>query len=309
MTMTIDLIAAYEAGARALYEGGARGDEEFAHIGGDVAGMCDRATWARRTYHAGALVYDAATDKWVNPHEDLRPALPDAQSITAMELGHAAEALILDGLEAGLPEGWKMSRNVGAALIVRDDGSLDGVLTAADHQDELNQLAEDTPRAVIGHIDAIITSPDGSRHVIDVKSTVWKDSFKGGNGREWSPWGPPKESHALQVAAYALAASLFASGNVSAALLELDLGGKAMRLSPVDWQALAPTVRERVIKVIHTTHPSQPEPPAEPEAHTIGKDGTSWACGSITNGRVRKGYCSHTACPRHVLNVAAEDTL
>lgn len=306
----IDLIAAYEAGARALHEGRSRGDEQFAHIGGDVAGMCDRATWARRTYHSGALVFDAPTDRWVSPNEDLKPALPDAQSITAMELGHAAEALILDGIEAGLPDGWLLERNVPVALL--ESGHLDGALLPSNDQDALIQFAEEHPNAVIGHIDAIITSPDGSRHVVDVKSTVWKDSFKGGNGREWTPWGPPKESHALQVSAYAMAVAIATSSptvTVSALLLELDLGGKAMRLCPVDWQENAPAVRERVIKVLQTTHPSQPEPPAQPEPHTIGKDGTSWACGSINNGRVKKAYCAHTACPRHVLNVAAEDTL
>lgn len=298
----IDLIAAYEAGARALHEDGSRGDEEFAHIGGDVAGMCDRATWARRKYHS-------ATE---DVFGEYRPALPDAQSITAMELGHAAEELILDGLEAGLPEGWLLERNVPVALVLLESGLLDGVLFPSNDQDALIQFAEEHRNAVIGHIDAIITPPDGSRHVVDVKSTVWKDSFKGGNGREWTPWGPPKESHALQVSAYALAVAIATSSptvTVSALLLELDLGGKAMRLCLVDWQENAPIVRERVIKVLQTTHPSQPEPPAQPEQLTIGKDGTSWACGSINNGRVKKAYCAHTACPRHVLNVAAEDTL
>lgn len=307
--MSLDLIAAYEAGARALFECGSRGDEDYAHIGGDVAGMCDRATWARRSYHSGVLVFDAPTDRWVNPNEDLKPALPDTQSITAMELGHAAEALILDGLEAGLPAGWLLERNVPVALMVREDGVFEGIVCAANDEEGLTTFAEEHPNAVIGHIDAIITQPEGSRHIVDVKSTVWKDSFKGGNGREWTPWGPPKESHELQVAAYAYAVSLLYSSPIEALLLELDLGGKAMRLCPVDWQALVPTVRERVIKVLQTTHPSQPEPPAQPEPHTIGKDGTSWACGSITNGRVKKGYCAHTSCPRHVLNVAAEDTL
>lgn len=298
----IDLQATYEAGLVKLHERNARGDEALLHIGGDLAGMCDRAAWARRKYHSGKLVWDVLTGGWVNPYEELRSVPPDAKSIASMQLGFKAEELILDGIERGLPEGFSLARNVHAALVLTEEG-LHGKLFPDDVTDAAIAYAEDHAGVAIGHIDGIVHDADWTNAVVlDAKSTVWSDSWKTGE-RVWTQKYPPKESHELQVAAYALVVSLHHRFcTVRAGLLELDLGGKGTRWSEVDWRAKGELIEARMRECGSRTNPENDAPEPKPNPWTIKRDGTSWACGAVVAGKVSRGYCGQTSCPAHVLN-------
>lgn len=310
----IDLQAVYERGLRTLHERGSRSDEHLLHLGGDLAGICDHASWARRKYHSGKLVLDALTNAWVNPHERLKPATPDAQSIVAMQLGFKVEALIVDATAEGLSEGMCLDLNVGCALILTEEG-LQGKLfdeytghqyrghkRHRDPHDEMIEFAETHEGVAVGHIDAVLHSPDWTEAlVVDAKSTVWSDSYKTGE-RVWSTKYGPKDSHVLQVSQYALAVALtHPDCAVRAGLLELDLGGKATRWSEVDWNAQRTLIARRLSEASVKTDPSCGPPATVPNPWTMKRDGTSWACGSPTT----KAYCPQTSCERHALNGGA----
>jgi hypothetical protein len=302
----IEMQSVYEQGLLALHESNDRGDSELLHIGGDLAGLCDRAGWARRRLASSKLVWDSLTEGFVDPAEHLREALRTPESVTGMQLGFAVEALVLDALARGLPDGRRMQTNVCAALVLTDEG-LQGRLFSDDTR--LVAFAARHANVAVGHIDAIVRNDEaGELLVLDVKSTVWGDSWKSGE-RVWSQKYPPKESHVLQVSAYALAVSLeYPDAVVSAGLFELDLGGKGTRFSPVDWQAEKQRVGVRLREALALTDPADEQgPPARPNPWTVREDGTSWACGSIDDrGRVRRGYCGLTSCPSHVLNTGEQ---
>jgi hypothetical protein len=282
MTIAIDVLdldAAYARGCEKLNK--PRGDEGLAHVG-DVSGLCDREAWARRKSGKPLPVNDVET-------------------LTAFWLGHAAEVGMLDRIEAGLPEGYRMERNVLVALWLDKTGKLQGAR---------KDTTTGVPGVVWGHLDAAIYDAEGNLHVVpDTKSTVWWSKNEAGR-QVWYPKGPPKIGHELQVSTYAIAL-----GAKKAALYELDLAGKGRRTSWVDPEAHRAEVTQRVAEVLERTDPSKPEPDVAPNRWTSTGEG-SWACGTAfervnkQSGEIetiiKRGYCRYTACPNHVSNVEVE---
>jgi hypothetical protein len=298
----IDVEAAYAEGLPKLHEAGERYDSHLLHIGGDLAGMCARNSWARRRYETVPRRWDSLTRSWVHPHPELEGALPEPQSIVAMQLGFKVEELVLDALEAGR-EGWDVQRNVPCALILTEEGLQGRVFEGDDAHGAMIDFASGHENTAVGHIDAIL-SGQGQLVVIDVKSTVWQQRYDGGQST-WQQRYGPKESHVFQVSAYALAVSLACPGaNVSAGLFELDLGGKDHRWSQVDWKGQWAAIRSRMLECVAVIDPrDEIGPPAVPAQWTHRKGGESWACGSISNGKLSRAYCGLTSCPSHVLSV------
>jgi hypothetical protein len=298
----IDLSAAYDAGLARLHARGTRHDEEFVHIGGDMAGLCDRLGWARRRYASAALRWDVVTGTWAHPYPDLALALPPSEGIVAMQLGFKAEDLVLHAFMLGLPEDASLERNVPCALVMTDEGMQGKLFTMDDGHGAAIEYARTHKGVAIGHIDALVTQGNEIA-VIDVKSTVWGYSYSKG----WAPKCPPKESHMLQVASYAWAVALAEPLDaVGAGLWELDLGGKAYRYDQVPWQSMREQVENALRGSLYATDPTDAQGPvADPHPWTMREDGSSWACGSIKNGKVQKAYCPLLSCPSHVLSNGA----
>jgi hypothetical protein len=296
----IDLSAAYDAGLARMHARNDRHDNEFVHIGGDMAGLCDRLGWARRRYASAALRWDVVTGTWVHPYPDLALALPASENIVAMQLGFKAEDLVLHAFMLGLPDDASLERNVPCALVMTDEGMQGKLFTQDDGHGAAIEYARTHKGVAIGHIDALVTQGN-EIVVIDVKSTVWGYSYSSG----WKPKYPPKESHILQVASYAWAVALAEPlDTVSAGLWEIDLGGKASRWLLVDWYdpRMRGQVEQRLCDALAYTHPESNGPPPVPNRWTMRDDGSSWACGSIKNGKVQKAYCPLLSCPSHVLS-------
>jgi hypothetical protein len=244
----IDIEAAYVRGLAALTD---RRTDSEPHIGTHLAGMCDRESWAKRRF---ALAGDV----------DLDP-ITDPTVLTGFWLGHSVEAGLLDRIEAGLPAGFAMARNV--------DCDLDGLT---------------------GHIDAVIHASGNPALVIDTKSTVWWPQTERGK-QVWKP-KEVKHNQELQVAAYALAIGAPAAG-----LYELDLGGKARRWVPVDPEEHRAEIEARAARVIDLTDPTKPEPQVGPNWDATWMCGSA-KTDRDGNVVIRKAYCGFTACPRHVDN-------
>ena len=283
----LDVDAAMSAGLEALAAKAPPWGDESAHVT-DLSGLCDRETWARRS---GV------------PREPF-----DTATRVGFELGHASEKLLLDAIEAGLPAGWSLVRQATIRLTLDEEGALYGT-TLLDGDPVLPKWFAETPkdRIIVGHIDAIICHGPLFVTVIDTKSTVWWS--KNENGRQvWYPKGPPKQGHKIQVATYAMALGLKVAG-----LYELDLAGKDRRMSWFDVEPYRALIERRIVAVLHMTSPAAEEPVVLPNDWTYIRatrnsagritGGDSWACGFINRkGEMKRGYCSHTACPAHVLN-------
>jgi hypothetical protein len=218
------------------------------------------------THLAGACDRESWAKRKAALGELVIKAVEDPDVQTGFWLGHEVEAGLLDRIEAGLEPGFTMTRNLFCNL-----GGL------------------------IGHIDAVIldTNHDAVL-VIDTKSTVWFNKNERGK-QVWYP-KPPKETQALQVAAYAIAIGCPAAG-----LYELDLGGKNRQWIPVDPEQYRAEVERRIVEVLERTDPAKPEPDVMPNY------GATWPCGSIRKDRdgnlvIKKAYCAYTACPHHVDN-------
>lgn len=220
-----------------------RGDELLLHIGGDIAGMCNRKSWARRS--------------------GLPMAPPDATTAMGFEVGHAMEAALMAALFEALPPHLRIETNVLCWI-----GVLDGIMVGGMGTEPTGNI----PHAV-GHIDALITEDGKAEHVLDTKTTVYSATFKDGR-KVFRPYGDgPHLGQQLQVAAYAIAA-----GAPKASLLTLDLGGKSLTQFDVDVEEMRPIVRDRLVECLHVIDPTVSMPPALPEAWTTRKNGETWAC-------------------------------
>ncbi len=210
--------------------------------------------------------------------------------------------MVLDALERGLPwidEGWQIDRNVHAALVLTEEGLQGHLFGGDDPAGKMLEFAETHEGVAVGHIDCVVHDTAWTQAVVvDVKSTVWSDSFASGE-RVWTQKYPPKDSHCLQVATYATIVALqYKACDVRSGLLELDLGGKKTRWSEVEWSALEDTIRQRMVDVLEKTDPANDAPEAKPNPWTRKANGQSWACGSPG----KKAYCTYLSCPSHAAN-------
>ena len=282
----LDLDACMIAGQAILAGQAPSWGDEAAHVT-DLSGLCDREVWARRKA--------AEAERLGEPGIVREPFDPETK--VGFALGHASEKILLDAIQFGLADGWSMTRQVALCITLDDAGRL-----------RQATVVDPTDRMIEGHADAVIfgTGPTPVA-VIDVKSTVWWNKNEGGR-KVWYPAGEPKLGHRVQVATYALAL-----GAKHAGLYELDLGGKGRRVTWFDPEPYRALIERRMVGVLHTTDPAQEEPDVLPNDWTYIKaerndsgwitGGQSWACGYLNaKGEVKRGYCSHTLCPRHVAN-------
>jgi hypothetical protein len=253
----LDLSAAYRTGMAKYAALDSRRDGAEPHLGGDVAGNCFRLSHERRRR---AAAFEPPFER-------------DHTTLALFAIGHAIEKVALDRIEAGLPTGQYMVRDVGCEV----DG-------------------------VVGHADAVIyedgSYPPKSIAVIDVKSTTWWSQRDEYNRIVWRP-KEVKPGHEIQVASYALAL-----GAPKAYLFEIDCASKGERVTEVDVAGLVPLVKTRIAEVIDLTDPAKPAPEAMPMA------GAEWMCGAVKRAKnkntgqfdtiVSRAYCPHEACPRHV---------
>lgn len=278
-----------------------------AHVS-DIVGLCDREVWARR-YSA---VYKSQEERGMTilPREPI-----NTEAAIAMELGHVAEAVLLDRMEKHLPEGWTMVRQQKVYLTISPvDGHLFSLLEHPDlYAGPETWVHEHDGKWAVGHIDAWLVNIDLRLSLVfDAKSTVWWN--KNENGKQvWYPKDKlGRKSHRLQVATYALGVAASAAG-----LLELDLGGKGRNVVWYDPQPFLELAERRLIAVLNNTDPKNDEPDVLPNEWTFinaqrGQDGritggTSWACGYVDrSGNVKPGYCRHSTCERHSANIQAE---
>lgn len=236
----IDIEECYQRGLRAMSD---QRTDSAPHIGTHLAGMCDRESWAKRK--------SAATG------EALVSEIKEPDVLTGFWLGHEVEAGLLDRIEAGLPPGYQMERNVFCLL-----GRLEG------------------------HIDAVISTNHGPVLVIDTKSTVWWNKNERGK-QVWYP-KPAKHAQALQVAAYAIAIGCPAAG-----LYELDLGGKARQWIPVDPEDHRAEIERRAKEVMERTDPENPEPDVTPNFGATWMCGSITKDGTVRKAYCVYGACVH----------------
>ena len=265
--MELDLNELFERGTLALNH--PRGDEGRPHLGGDVAGICDRQGWERR--------YRAT--------HGLPPLEHDSATLKLFARGHAMEAMVLDRIEAGLPQGFILTRDEVVAY-----------------------------RGCVGHLDAAIyyhPEPDFEPDkagipvmVLDVKSTVWWQSRDEYNRIVWVP-KEVRDSHQIQIAAYAIAI-----GAPLASLFEYDVASDQVRETHVDVDSYRALVERRITEVLNLTDPAKPAPAAAP------LPGAEWACGKVKRAKnkltgeydqiIARAYCNVTSCPSHVANAPVE---
>lgn len=252
---------------------GIRGDEHLAHLGGDVAGLCDRETWARRHGYPIAKI--------------------DTETALTWQLGHNVEATLLDAIEkSAAVDGWTLQRNIIVGLTVAN-----GALHKMPLMTDVDTSTLPTSfKYCVGHLDAVLRR-DGYAFVLDTKSTVWYSKFRAG-GLIWEP-KEVRESQCIQVAAYCLA---LPDEPRYGALYELDLGSKQRRTHWVDSYDYRDLILERVQQVLERTGGKNEPVDVGPNPWTMLKSGDSWACGyeKIVGGDVviKPGYCRNTSCPR-----------
>jgi hypothetical protein len=101
-----------------------------------------------------------------------------------------------------IDEGWQIDRNVHAALVLTEEGLQGHLFGGDDPAGKMLEFAETHEGVAVGHIDCVVHDTAWTQAVVvDVKSTVWSDSFASGE-RVWTQKYPPKDSHCLQVATY-----------------------------------------------------------------------------------------------------------
>lgn len=265
----IDLTTCFEAGLRTDKH---RGDESSLHLGGDVAGICDRQGWYRR-----------ATDPAeAPPHE--------TETLKLFARGHAIEEYVLENIERGLPNGYWMYRNMLCSMETPD-----GEEEAVGHIDA-----------------AIYEFGPGSRElarsalvaILDVKSQVWWQARDEYNRITWKP-KQIRETAQLQLAAYAIAVKA-----PRAILFEYDVASDQVRESDVDIEGLRATVAARLVAAARDTNPESTAPPAAPlpgNEWACGSIGRSRNTNTMKFEQVvKKAYCRWTMCPNHVQNAAVE---
>jgi len=287
----MDLEAALTRGIDKITKDAPPWGNDGAHVT-DLSGLCDREVWNRRSMAI----------------QGIDPAPFETETQLGFDLGHLSEKILLDRIEAGLPAGWSMIRQQVVRLTLDPEGKLFGttlLLTDTVLPEWAKKVAAD--RWIVGHLDAVIVEGAVYRAVVDVKSTVWWSKNDGGR-QVWYPKGPPKQGHKIQIAAYSLALDLPVAGHY-----EFDLASKQRRPTWFTVEPYRALIERRMAAVLHFTEPRNEEPDVLPndwtyiraERNSAGRitGGDSWACGYLNHkGEVKKGYCSHTACPRHVSN-------